>query len=87
MRPARPAVTGDVVVAREPIPKVNTNPISREPQWRYRVVVQGEPPGQTYTTFLHAAMRAEELAIERRARIVVVEDDVPSLLADYRRHK
>ena len=43
--------------------------------------------GQTYTTVLHAAMRTEELAVERRARIVVVEDDVPSLVADVRRHK
>lgn len=77
---------GDVVVARELIPRVNTNPISREPQWRYRVGLHGVAhPGPTFTSFLHAATRAEELAVERRARIMFLEDDVPSLLADYRR--
>jgi hypothetical protein len=78
---------GDVVVAREPLPRVNPRPISDEPQWRYRVAVQGEPPpGQTFTTFLHAASRAEELAVARQTRLMFLEDDVASLLADYRRH-
>jgi hypothetical protein len=77
---------GDVVVAREPIPKVNPRPLSKEPQWRYRVSVHPEPQlGQTFTMFLHAASRAEELAVSRRTRIMFVEDDVPALLADYRR--
>ena len=77
---------GDVVVAREPLPRVNPRPISDEPQWQYRVAVQGEPPpGQTFTTFLHAVTCAEDLAATRRARIMFFEDDVASLLADYRR--
>ena len=77
---------GDVVVAREPLPRVNPRPISDEPQWQYRVAVQGEPPpGQTFTTFLHAVTCAEDLAAARRARIMFLEDDVASLLADYRR--
>jgi hypothetical protein len=58
-------LSGDVVLARELIPRINMNPISLEPQWRYRVTVQGEPaPGQTFMTFLHAATRAEELAVD-----------------------
>lgn len=77
---------GDVVVMRELLPRVNPRPISDEPQWRYRVVVQGEPPPQqTFTSFLHAVTRAEDLAAMRRARIMFLEDDVPALLADYRR--
>lgn len=78
-------LSGDVVVARELIPRVNPNPMSREPQWRYRVGVHGQPsPRQTFLTFLHAASRAEELAVSLRSRIMFVEDDVPSLLADHR---
>jgi hypothetical protein len=78
---------GDVVVSRELLPRINPRPISDEPQWRYRVYVHDNPlDGKTFTTFLHAVTRAEELAIDRRTRIMFVEDDVPSSLGDYRRH-
>ena len=77
---------GDVVVAREPLARVKPRRISGEPQWHYCVAVQGEPPpSQTFTTFLQAVTRAEDLAATRWARIMFLEDDVPALLADYRR--
>jgi hypothetical protein len=76
---------GDVVVSREPLPKVNTNPISREPQWRFRVAIHGMPGNaQFFSNFAHAASRGEELATGKRTRLLFVEDDIPSLLADYR---
>ena len=77
---------GDVVVTRDPLPRVNRRPISVQPQWRYRVFVQGDPPnGQTFTTFMHAVTRAEDLGVERHTRVMFLEDDLPALLADYRR--
>lgn len=76
---------GDVVVMREPLPRVNPRPISDEPQWRYRVYIHNNRlDGQTFTTFLHAVTRAEDVASSLRVRIMFLEDDVPALLADYR---
>jgi hypothetical protein len=76
---------GDVVVSREPLPKVNPRPLTRHPQWRFRVCIQGVPgSSQFFTSFPHAAAHAEELATTKRTRLVFVEDDIPSLLADYR---
>ena len=76
---------GDVVVSREPLPQVNTNPVSRAPQWRFRVCIQGVPgSSQFFTSFTHAVSRAEELASAKRTRLVFVEDEIPSLRADYR---
>jgi hypothetical protein len=78
---------GDVVVSREPLPKVNTNPLSREQQWRFRVCIQGvRQSTQFFTSFAPAASRADELATEKRARLLLVEDDIPMLLADYRKN-
>ena len=76
---------GDVVLSREPLPKVNPSPLTDEPQWRFRVCVQGVPSSsQFFTSFAHAASRAEDLATTKRTRLVLVEDDIPTLLADYR---
>ena len=52
--------------------------------YRYRVRVSPEPAGHTYTSFQHAASAAEELATGRRARVIYIEGDSPTLLADYR---
>ena len=83
--PALTIARGDVVVSREPLPKVNPHPLTDEPQWRFRVCVQGVPnSSQFFTSFTHAASRAEELATTKRTRLVLVEDDIPTLLADYR---
>ena len=76
---------GDVVVSREPLPKVNTTPLSREPQWRFRVCIQGEHRSSSFfSSFTHAASRGDELATAKRTRFLLVEDDIPTLLADYR---
>ena len=76
---------GDVVVSREPLPKVNPRPLTQHPQWRFRVCIQGVPrSSQFFTSFTHAASHGEELATAKHTRLVLVEDDIPSLLADYR---
>jgi hypothetical protein len=76
---------GDVIVARERLPKVNTNPITREQQWRFRVCIHGaDGRSHFFTSFAHAASLGEELATAKRTRLVFVEDGIPSLLADYR---
>ena len=76
---------GDVVVSREPLPKVNPRPLTQQPQWRFRVCIQGVPrSSQFFTSFTHAASHGEELATTKHTRLVFVEDDIPSLLADYR---
>ena len=76
---------GDVVLSREPLPKVNPRPLTAQPQWRFRVSLQGTPDSsQFFTSFTHAASRGEELATAKRTRLIFVEDDIPSLLADYR---
>jgi hypothetical protein len=70
------------------VPRVNTNPISKEPQWRYRVSIHADArgQGQVFTGFVHAAAAAEQLGVQLRARVMFIEDEVPSLLADYRPH-
>jgi hypothetical protein len=76
---------GDVVISRERLPQVNPRPMSAEPQWRFRVCIQGTPgSSQFFTGFAHAASHADELATAKDARLVLVEDDIPTLLADYR---
>ena len=75
---------GDVVILREPLPKVNPRPLSTQPQWQFRVCIQGvRGSSQFFTSFTHAASRAEELATTKRRRLLLVEDDIPTVLADY----
>jgi hypothetical protein len=76
---------GDVVLSHERLPRVN--PASRidEPQWRFRVCIDGtRDSSELFTSFPRAASRADEIAAARRTRLIFVEDDLPSLLADYR---
>ena len=82
-------VAGDVVIARERVPRVNTKPISTLPQWRYRVSVHKDPRSQSqvFTGFVHAAAAADQLGAALRARVMFVEDEMPSLLTDYRPHR
>ena len=59
--------------------------MTREPQWRFRVCIQGAAGSSQFVSrFPHAASRAEELATGKRTRLLLVEDDIPTLLADYR---
>lgn len=77
--------TGDVVFSRELLPRVNPHPASQELQWRFRVCVEGQPgSSQFFTGFAAAGAHAEDLANRLRARLMFVEDDFPSLLADHR---
>lgn len=75
---------GDVVVTRERVPRLNPHATIALP-WRYRVAVYPEPAGHTYTSFQHAASAAEDLATGRHARVIYLETDQPTLLADYRK--
>jgi hypothetical protein len=50
------------------------------------VLVSPEPGGGlVFTSFPPAALEAEQMAAQRRSRVVYVENDLPTLLADYRR--
>ena len=75
---------GDVVITRERVPRLNPRATVAQP-WRYRVAVYPEPAGHTYTSFQHAASAAEDLATGRSARVMYLETDLPTLLADYRK--
>jgi hypothetical protein len=78
--------SGDVVITQERLPRVNPATAVTEPQWWFRVRVHPEPYGQpAFTSLAHAASHAEQLAADRRSRVMFLEDDVPTLLADYRR--
>ena len=86
MSPRLKLERGDIALMREPLPRVNPRPLSTEPQWRYRVCIEGERgSSQFFTSFAPAAARAEEMAAQRSARLLFVEDGVVSLLANYRR--
>ena len=75
---------GDVVIIRELLPRLTRGLL--RPQWRYRVVVYPEIAGApTFTSFAAAAGHGETQATERGARLMFVEDHIPSLLANYRR--
>ena len=76
----------DVVVARERVPRVNPNPMSRLPQWHYRVSIHADPACErrVFHGFMHAAAAADQLAADLRSRVIFVEDGILSLLADYR---
>ena len=75
---------GDVLITRERVPRLNPHATIALP-WRYRVAVYPEPAGHTYTSFQHAASAAEDLATNRHARVLYLETDQLTLLADYRK--
>jgi hypothetical protein len=75
---------GDVVVRRERLPRLNPYAIA-PPPYRYLVMVYpGVTPIHTYSGFQHAATEAEQMAARGRARVIYIEDDVPTVLADHR---
>ena len=68
---------GDVLIIRERVPRLN--PRAQFPQpWRYRVTVRGTIEQYTFTSFPHAASEAEHVASTRNARVVYIEDGVPT---------
>jgi hypothetical protein len=78
---------GDIVIRRDRIPRVNPRPASPEPQWRYLVGTYPDRQGNVafFTSFSHAAAHAEQLASDTHARVMFIEDDMPTLIANYRR--
>lgn len=75
---------GDVIVRRERVPRLNPYALAAPP-WRYRVTVFPDPSeGHVFTSFPHAASAAEQLATERHARVLYIEDDTSTTIADYR---
>ena len=84
--PKRPIqiARGDIVIVRERVPRVNQH-VTVLP-WRFRVQVFPDPTKDrhVFNSFQHAAFAAEELASKARARVIYVEDHIPSVVADYR---
>jgi len=79
--------TGDVVVTRERVPQVNPKRASAAPQWRYRIRIHPDQhTGPVFNGFAPAASHAEQIASVRCARIVFIEDELPVILADYRKN-
>jgi hypothetical protein len=78
--------TGDVVMTREPVPRVNPSPTVTSRAWRYRVALFPESPEnyRIFTSFQHAASAAEQIAAANNSRVLYVEDGVVSLLTDHR---
>jgi len=78
---------GDVVVTRERLPRVNPRPASTAPQWRYRIRIHPDQhTGPVFNGFVSAASHAEQIASVECARIVFIEDELPVILADYRKN-
>ena len=75
---------GDVVITRERIPHLNPYTTSPAP-WQYCVRIYPDPHGTAFTSFQNAASEAEHDASSRHARVIYIEDDAPTVLADYRR--
>jgi hypothetical protein len=72
-------------MCRERVPRLALG-VSGPPRWRYRVFVHPDRrSGRVFNGFQHAASEAEQLATATRARLMYVEDDVPTMQADYRR--
>ena len=76
---------GDVVIVREALPAINPKPIA-PPSSRYRVAFAPElRDGSLYNSFQHAASAGMQLATTpRRARLIYLEEGIPSLIADHR---
>lgn len=72
---------GDVLITREAVPSLRPTPTGR---WRFRLTLPQTGQGRTFNSFQHAASEGEMIASERHARLVYREEDVLSILNDYR---
>ena len=78
---------GDVLIVRELVPRVSVPKLVTERQWRFRVYVYPDrSEGHTFNSFQHAASEAEHMGVQTNSRVIYIEDDVPGLMNDYRRH-
>jgi hypothetical protein len=71
------------VITRERVPRVNPYATFPTP-WRYCVRHYPEPQGAAFTSFQHAASAAEQDATSRNGRVIYIENQIPTVLADYR---
>jgi hypothetical protein len=78
------AEDGDVVITRERVPRLNPHAMFAVP-WRYCLRIYPDPQGSAFTSFQNAASEAEHYATVHHARVLYVEDESPTVLADYRR--
>ena len=74
---------GDAVILRERVPSLNAKALAAPP-WRFRLYLAEITDSQVFNSFQHAASAGEQLASQRDARLLYIEDDVVSVLADYR---
>jgi hypothetical protein len=74
----------DVVITRERVPRLNPHAMFAVP-WRYCVRIYPDPHGTAFTSFQNAASEAEHYATLHHSRVLYVEDESPTVLADYRR--
>jgi hypothetical protein len=73
---------GDVMIVREPLPSLQSTPTGR---WRFRLCLWHQQElERTFSSFQHAASHGEQVANERRARLLYREEDLTSVLNDYR---
>jgi hypothetical protein len=86
--PKRPVTVaaGDILIVRERVPRVNQK-ATLLPSWRYRVQVFAEPTKdrRVFNSFQYAAFEAEHMATSLHARVIYVEENIPIVVADYRR--
>jgi hypothetical protein len=75
---------GDIVVVRELMPRLQLSAAGTLWWFRVRTYLAPEADARVFTSFHHAASHGEQLAAQRHARLLLVEDGVPTLLNDYR---
>ena len=75
---------GDIVIVREPMPRLQLSATGTLWWFRVSTYLAPEADGRVFTSFHHAASHGEQLAAQCHARLLLVEDGVPTLLNDYR---
>ena len=75
---------GDILVVREPMPRLQLSAAGTLWWFRVSTYLTPEANSRVFTSFHHAASHGEQLAAQCHARLLLVEDGVPTLLNDYR---
>ena len=75
---------GDILVVREPMPRLQLSAVGTLWWFRVSTYLAPEADSHVFTSFHHAASHGEQLASQRHARLLLVENGVPTLLNDYR---
>lgn len=74
----------DVVIARELMPRLQPSATGYRWWFRVSVYLSADVDSRVFTSFHHAASHGEQLASQRHARLLFIEDAAPTLLNDYR---